>query len=46
LKYADGSETSTCHSRRCRDWAHPAHICTGTGLSPPTSAPGLDFSPT
>ena len=24
-----------------RDWAHPSHICTGTGLTPPTSAPGL-----
>jgi hypothetical protein len=24
-----------------RDWAHPAHICAGTGLAPPTSAPGL-----
>ncbi len=23
-------------------WAHPAHICAGTGLTPPTSAPGLD----
>jgi hypothetical protein len=24
-----------------RDWAHPCHICTGTGLTPATSAPGL-----
>jgi hypothetical protein len=24
-----------------RDWAHPSHIRTGTGLTPPTSAPGL-----
>jgi hypothetical protein len=24
-----------------RDWARPCHICTGTGLAPPTSAPGL-----
>ena len=24
-----------------RDWARPSHICTGTGLTPPTSAPGL-----
>ncbi len=23
------------------DRAHPCHICTGTGLTPPTSAPGL-----
>ena len=23
-----------------RDWAHPCHICTGTGLIPATSAPG------
>jgi hypothetical protein len=24
-----------------RDWAHPCHIRTGTGLTPATSAPGL-----
>ncbi len=24
-----------------RDWAWPRHICTGTGLGPATSAPGL-----
>jgi hypothetical protein len=24
-----------------RDWAHPCHICTGTGLTPATSAPAL-----
>ena len=24
-----------------RDWAHCCHICTVTGLTPPTSAPGL-----
>jgi hypothetical protein len=24
-----------------RDWAHAYHICTGTGLTPTTSAPGL-----
>ncbi len=24
-----------------RDWARPCHICTGTGLTPATSAPGL-----
>ncbi len=23
-----------------RGWAHPAYICAGTGLTPPTSAPG------
>ena len=23
-----------------RDWAHPFHICAGTGLTPATSAPG------
>jgi hypothetical protein len=23
-----------------RGWAHPCHSCTGTGLTPPTSAPG------
>ena len=28
------------------DWAHPCHICTGTGLIPPTSAPGLGSSRT
>ena len=27
------------------DWAHPWHICTGTGLVPPTSAPGSGSSP-
>jgi hypothetical protein len=26
---------------RHRDWAHPCHIGTGTGLTPATSAPGL-----
>ncbi len=25
----------------CRDWAHPCHICTGSGLDPATSASGL-----
>jgi hypothetical protein len=25
-----------------RDWAHPCQICSGTGLTPATSAPGLD----
>ena len=24
-----------------RDWAHPCHICTWTGLTPATSAPGV-----
>jgi hypothetical protein len=24
-----------------RDWAHPCHICAGTGLTAATSAPGL-----
>ncbi len=28
-----------------RDWAHPAHICTGTGLTPATSAPGPGLTP-
>ncbi len=28
-----------------RDSAHPCHICTGTGLTPPTSAPGLGRTP-
>ena len=28
-----------------RDWAHPAHICAGTGLAHPTSAPGLGLAP-
>ncbi len=34
-----GQGWSGAHLRR--DWAHPAHICAGTGLTPPTSAPGL-----
>jgi hypothetical protein len=24
-----------------RDWAHPCHVCAGSGLTPATSAPGL-----
>ena len=28
-----------------RDWAHPCHICAGTGLSPATSAPGPGSMP-
>jgi hypothetical protein len=39
---------STVQAARCgplprlhQDWAHPCHICTKTGLTPPTSAPGL-----
>ncbi len=42
------THTRVTHSPRCvsvphlhRDWAHPCHICTGTGLTPATSAPGL-----
>ena len=27
--------------RQSREQACPSHICTGTGLTPPTSAPGL-----
>ncbi len=27
-----------------RHWAHPCRICTGTGLAPPTSAPGPGLS--
>ena len=27
-----------------RDWAHRCHICTGTGLTAATSAPGLGFA--
>ena len=30
---------------RPRNGAHPAHICTGTGLTPPASAPGLGPTP-
>ena len=26
------------------DWAHPCHICTGTGHTVATSAPGLDIA--
>ena len=29
-----------------RDWAHPCHICRGTGLTPATYAPGLGSPPT
>ena len=32
--------------QRQDDWAHPCHICGGTGLTPPTSAPGLGSAPT
>jgi hypothetical protein len=28
-----------------QDWAHPAHICAGTGLYPATSAPGPGLAP-
>jgi hypothetical protein len=28
-----------------RDWAHRCHICTGTELTPATSAPGLRLTP-
>jgi hypothetical protein len=35
---APGLGSSLPHLRR--DWAHPCHICAGTGLTPPTSAPG------
>ncbi len=27
-----------------RDWSHPCHICTGTGLTPATSALGLGLT--
>ena len=37
---AQARRGSTRPHLRC-GWAHPAHICTGTGLTPPTSAPGL-----
>ena len=36
---ASGLGSAAPHLRR--GWAHPAHICAGTGLAPPTSAPGL-----
>jgi hypothetical protein len=36
---APGPGSSLPHLHR--DWAHPSHICTGTGLIPVTSAPGL-----
>ena len=39
LKLEVGRRSPLPHLRR--DWAHPAHICTGTALTPPTSAPGL-----
>ena len=34
-----------CAAHLHRDWAHTSHICTGTGLTPPTSAPGLGPPP-
>ncbi len=41
-----GSASERAHSSDLcphlhQDWAHPSHICTGTGPTPPTSAPGL-----
>jgi hypothetical protein len=36
---APGLGSPLSHLRR--DWAHPCHICTGTGLAPATSALGL-----
>ena len=36
-RFAAAPATSALHW----DWAHPCHICAGTGLTPPTSAPGL-----
>jgi hypothetical protein len=49
LRLGSRSKTSPPRRRpviRCghilhRDWAHPGHICTGAGLAPATSAPGL-----
>ena len=45
------SKSASTSSVRCpdlhRDWAHPCHICTGTGLAPAASSPGLhqDWAP-
>ncbi len=38
LGSAPGFHSSAQHLHR--DWAHPYHICTETGLTPPTSARG------
>ncbi len=48
ILHRDWARPGTLHQPRLgsplpqlrRDRAHPCHICTGTGLTPPTSAPG------
>ena len=37
--YAQSSERIQKHA-----WAHPAYICTGTGLTPATSTPDRDWA--
>ncbi len=42
LPTAAAASTPRTHERaRAHGWAHPVHLCTGTGLTPSTSAPGL-----
>ena len=41
LRRRHGSQRRGPQPHLRRDWAHPIHICTGTGLAPPTSAAGL-----
>ena len=45
LTFAANSVTlfflENAHLLDSRQVGHPAHICAGTGLTPPTSAPGL-----
>jgi hypothetical protein len=35
----------TAPTRMRRHWAHPAHICAGTGLTPPIICPGTGLTP-
>ena len=39
--YPSGSRLGSPLPHLRRDWAHPSHICAGTGRTPATSAPGL-----
>jgi hypothetical protein len=41
LESALQATTGSPLPRLPRDWARPSHVCPGTGLAPPTSAPGL-----
>ena len=39
--YQEYSPTGSRRSHLPRDWAHPCHVCSRTGLAASTSAPGL-----